>query len=461
MSYNNNNSSLRKYLVNTSGNVSIMFGLLLTGLVVAIGAAIDTSGATKEKSRLQAMSDIAALAAASSGETELNDLKAIVEKSLESNNVNDIQYEWNLILTEDGIELDVHTIYDTALMGVIGIKEVDVGVLSTVSLAKADSINLALVLDATLSMQGDNMTNLKSAATNLIDSIDDDGLDVQVSIVPFATYVKIDTVHANASWADIPADYDVERTTRDVIHPHLCTESEVISEKDGVEIILTNEDCPEEAYGPEIIETSTREWAGCMGSRSGIHRAYPEYGSKKIPGLNHYSCGTPLLPLTDNYDNIRSKIEDLNARDNTYIPSGLIWGWRTLDKQLPFNEAASLTGERQNAMILMSDGHNVSSKGARLSHEKERPEADAFHEERDGLKADAFTAELCRNIKNDNIRIFVIAYKLNGLDTVSTQNTLRNCATSIEDFYSAQNGTQLNASFKSIRDSFGTIHLSR
>lgn len=165
--------------------------------------------------------------------------------------------------------------------------------------------------------------------------------------------------------------------------------------------------------------------------------------------------------MTDNYDDIRSTIDSMSARDNTYIPSGLIWGWRTLDSQLPFNEASLLSGDRTRAMILMTDGHNVKAQGTSTGFERTLPEADALHEEDDGEKGDEFTAELCQNIKNDDIRLFVIAYRLGGVDTLNTQNILKACATSPDDFYSAQDGGQLDAAFQSIGNSFSSVRLSR
>ena len=112
-------------------------------------------------------------------------------------------------------------------------------------------------------------------------------------------------------------------------------------------------------------------------------------------------------------------------------------------------------------MILMSDGHNIKAQSTRLPSERARPEADAFHEEPDGERGDQFTAELCRNIKADGIRVFVIAYRVTGAETVNTHNTLRNCATNNDDFYDAQDGVQLDAAFQNIGNSFSSVRLSR
>ena len=71
---------LKKYLLNTSGNFGMMFAVISAMLVIGIGAAIDMSSMTSQKSNLQSMSDSAVLAAVSSGEDDLEALKAIVAK---------------------------------------------------------------------------------------------------------------------------------------------------------------------------------------------------------------------------------------------------------------------------------------------------------------------------------------------------------------------------------------------
>ncbi len=41
-------------------------------------------------------------------------------------------------------------------------------------------------------------------------------------------------------------------------------------------------------------------------------------------------CGTEILDLTSNTNKVKSHIQSLTPHGETYIPSGLIWGWRML-----------------------------------------------------------------------------------------------------------------------------------
>ena len=48
------------------------------------------------------------------------------------------------------------------------------------------------------------------------------------------------------------------------------------------------------------------------------------------------SCGSEILDLTTNLTDVEAHIDSLSASGNTYIPAGLIWGWRMLDPDLPY-----------------------------------------------------------------------------------------------------------------------------
>jgi len=72
----------KKYLLNTSGNFSIMFAVGAAVLLLGVGAAIDISGATSQRTHLQDLTDAAVLAAVTSGEEKPGQLKKIVAEAL-------------------------------------------------------------------------------------------------------------------------------------------------------------------------------------------------------------------------------------------------------------------------------------------------------------------------------------------------------------------------------------------
>ena len=85
-----------------------------------------------------------------------------------------------------------------------------------------------------------------------------------------------------------------------------------------------------------------------------------------IPGLLNINCASPLTRLTNVKETITAKISAMNATGNTYIPSGLMWGWRVLSSVAPFDDGvaygAMAGGETvKKALILMTDGANTTS----------------------------------------------------------------------------------------------------
>ena len=159
-------------------------------------------------------------------------------------------------------------------------------------------------------------------------------------------------------------------------------------------------------------------------------------------------CGTDVLPLTTNINVVEKKIEDLRTRGETYLPSGLIWGWRMLDSNEPFADVSNSETGRQRTMILMTDGKNTLS----LNQPK--------HDNTDEVAANTLSSELCDLIKADNIQIFAVAYKFGGGDE-GAKSVLRQCASSASNFFDANNQTELKNAFENIGKALFTVRLTR
>ena len=64
---------------------------------------------------------------------------------------------------------------------------------------------IALVLDNTGSMRGQKLTNLKDAATKLVDSLSSttkDPNDLRIALVPFTMTVNVGPTYQTADWID-------------------------------------------------------------------------------------------------------------------------------------------------------------------------------------------------------------------------------------------------------------------
>ena len=83
------------------------------------------------------------------------------------------------------------------------------------------------------------------------------------------------------------------------------------------------------------------KWKGCVGSRAYPLNIKDENPSAKIPGLveRHTRCPREFTTLTDDKTVINDEIDRMTANGNaTYIPAGLMWGWRLISSDVPITD---------------------------------------------------------------------------------------------------------------------------
>ncbi|MBL4853724.1 MAG: VWA domain-containing protein [Robiginitomaculum sp.] len=436
----------KAYKNNTDGNFAITFAVSLLMLIAVVGAALDFSMAQSSRVKIQNAADSAVLAAAKSGETGQSALLGVAAEVVNTNNLTSGTLTTTLNLTANGrVRIDVSGQYDTYLMGIFGYPTVDIAVVSEAPLGASEPVNIALVLDTTGSMSGAKLGSLKTAANNLVDlleSYDNDSL--KVSVVPFSQYVNVGVSRRNAPWIDVPADssttgLEVCRMRRDVVSRSNCRNETRTRYNDGVPYTYTRRVCDIE-YGPEYrscyTPTQNRRWHGCVGSRNTPHNERVAYDGREIPGLMNVRCGSELRPLTNDMGAVKSTINGLRARGLTYIPSGIAWGWRTLNNSEPFTEARGpYEANTQKVMIIMTDGDNTRSQNGNR------------HNGRNIANANQTTSRMCTNVKAGDIEVYTIAYEITNN---ATKNLMRNCATNSSMYFDASNAAQLNAAFEDI-----------
>lgn len=453
---------LKKYLQNTSGNFAIIFSVSMTALLIGVAGSIDLMGIQKQKSQLQALTDAAVLAAAGTKSENIAELSKIAQAAVDSNNITGNSPKIKLSVDNDIITVVADMNYDTQLMGFIGMDNIPVSAASSAPIPKDIPMNIALVLDRTGSMSGPNMESLKTASQTLTDMFVEFDGEVKVGVVPFSNYVNVGLSNRDAKWMNVPTDSSITGTescymTKDLVDSSLCTTTEYAgscSNGDGgtYSCTKTSSSCPDSAYGPEYetcsIPTTSTTWDGCAGSRDNNRHTEPAYMAKAIPGIMNTWCGEEILPLTADVDQVKNKINSLSSSGNTYIPTGLLWGWRLLDPTEPFDDLSNGQDKRKRALILMTDGANTLSL------------TQPTHDGSETDKADELTTELCTGIKKDGIEVFTVAYKLSS-SLAKTKDIIRECASSDALFFDASNTTELEAAFEEIGRSLYEVRLSQ
>ena len=474
---------LNNYIKNTSGNMASIFAVSIMLLLMAIGTAVDLNYMSSKKTSYQSLADLAVLAAARSGETDLSELLDIANTAVAANNFTGETVTTRVEVNADGrIQVFVEGQYDTMIMGLFGKSDIGIGVMAEAPLTTSEPVNVALVLDVTSSMGGTKIESLKTAATKLVDilgAFDNDAL--KIAVVPFQRYVNVGQSRRGDIWLDVDDDW-VENfsETCSMVAP-VIGETNCRSEpyaarpptsptpqgtcyNDGVPYACggssgsagypagSNWVC-DNVLGPEEESCNTpgpktHTWSGCVGSRINPWHERVEYAAgKKVPGLmNETRCNDEILSLTNNLTSVKTAITNLSVGGNTYIPSGLTWGWRALDIREPLTESSGpFAANTKNVMILMTDGANTISKTGET------------HTGSDTDDANDVTETLCENINLENIEIYTIAYEVTDPATI---NLMRDCASSPDKFYDASNSASLKQAFEDIGQNLLKLRLT-
>lgn len=462
----------KKYWQDTSGNFSTMAVLASLTIIGGVGLSVDYLGLTQASARLQSAADAAAIAAVISGEDDLDAIRLISEDAVQPFELDGFDIQISPELTDGSIITHATAQYTPQIMGIFGFGRQTLRAKAESPLSGVGRLDITLVLDVTGSMDFDGKLDaMKLAVSDFIDDFDASGGDIRVSVVPFSQYVNVGTQYSNQPWIDNSEDGTTFPPVTDIdTEGDVCTGGTVLEvctrHQDGVSYQGECRRCPGGYTGGVEVTTIVeplREWDGCVGSRQGNKATEPQYAGSPFPAVyddgrdgsyrhTQYSCPDALLPLTDDLGVVRTMVNGLNARGDTYMPSGLAWGWRTLDEDIPFG--SPIAGQtRQKAIILMTDGHNTIS----------RLGSDKYHYGRSGdnatRDANKITERICDGLASTDILVYTIAYALpDGADSDETRALLNDCATVPDNFFNSGN-VDLSETFKAIGRDLSQIRL--
>lgn len=475
-------SILDRFARDDKGNIAMLFGLFLIPLLAIGGIALDFLNLQRVRTTALEAADGAILAAARAHEENASLTRAQIEEiawKFFRSNTSDPAPD---IITRDAFTLsmsdetshekfriNINGTLDTHLLAVVGRPQLPVTIVSEAMQANPGALEIALVLDNTYSMVGTKISTLQQSASELVDTLmADPAQGNKVALIPFAQYVNVGLHNRNRHWIDVPDDttetgmhelcsyqtQPVEGQTCEM-RPSVCP-----SIRDGVRVdkpcdrLFCNGVMVEPVYICEIREaTISRLWSGCVGSRP-----YPYdtsdtgYDIERVPGLQGVHCPKAITPLTTERQMVKFAIGQMIASSSeTYTPTGLLWGYRALTPEAPFDEAASFEeianqGGRK-ILILMSGGENTVSA--------QYPEH--FRND-DGAAANTLMGEICTNIKNADIELYTIAFEVSDQQI---RDYLQDCASDAGHFYDAQDSDALRIAFKSIARSLSELALVR
>lgn len=377
-----------------------------------------------------------------------------------------------------------------------------------------DRLEVALVLDNTGSMAGAKLTNTKTAAKNLIDTLVTAAAQstltdpLKISLVPFSMTVRVQDTTSLASynttthtgpgiptWLDPQAkaevaagvdNFDVQ-TDRFKLMKQMglswagCVESR--QQPYDIQETAPSSGDPATMFVPFFWPDEPDSSAGYRGyqndyrpdgtnsnswltrqRRSAKYTAPPTWGD----GPNQDCDMQPLIQLTTNTASVKTAIDAMVATGETNVPMGLMWGWHTLSPNLPFADGSAYTAPHmRKIIILMTDGDNTNTSPSNSNGNASYYEGLGYiwqnllgitsgsSSTRTSKMNGRFTA-LCSNVKDQGITIYTVGVQVSS----SSKTLLQNCATTTDKYYDVTAASDLSAAFSSIAGSINALRIS-
>ena len=485
----------RSFCLNTSGNISVVFALSMGVLLMGIGVAVDLSGSVSARTRLQSAVDSGILAAARDSYESTNNGRGKVKTMIETAilaNMDGEPVDIDVTFPDGNFRVVATYDYKTSIMGLFGKPSMQVAASAESPRASVAPVNIAMVIDTTASIQQfGHETALRNAAHEMINVAEAAESTVRVSIVPYGQYVNVGMAAASEPWLDTSKTMTSGVTERScyeettLTDPGTCTTTTETVDvyTDGVVTgtrDVTNTNCTGRVWTPtgnticpdDIAWSRTYTYVGCAGSRDDPDNLAPAAdASNRIPAAmdqdgsspgywRHVTCGEEILPLTTEFSDLRNKIDNLTFTGATYLPTGLMWGWRTLDPSTPYTQTAGDDPGTVSAIVLMTDGLNVLRQG--YSDEDKPYHVPYTDGEPDSVGLDKFD-DVCAALRPTGIQVYTVAYALPDDDPVARDETLlalANCATSPGHVFTPETASQLQDAFSTITRSLVDVRLS-
>ncbi len=200
----------RRLVGDQSGNMAMIFALVLVPTVGAVALAVDYGRASHLRNQMQQAADSAAFAAARNPDMTDAEVGLFARAAFRANmnRYTGGGTEFSATRDDDGITITVSSSVDTMFAKAIGQDKIDISVTSG-AMSGTQDLELALVLDNTGSMR-DFMGDLKSAAKQLVETVHGgagrNNPRTKVALVPYVGAVNIGNGPAQMAWMDSNAD---------------------------------------------------------------------------------------------------------------------------------------------------------------------------------------------------------------------------------------------------------------
>jgi Flp pilus assembly protein TadG len=423
----------RRFRRDDRGNVAMMVAVSVVPLTLAAMGALDLTRSVTAKVALQDALDAAALAAGRVSGNDATLLQQTGQRVLQQNLSGTQDFTVTSATFTFGANGTVvaaaQATFQPSMAGLFGAGPAKLAASSEVT-RSGSILEIALVLDNTGSMgqslNGGNskISYLITAASNFVDSMSKAAgqsttpNSVQISLVPFANMVRVDSSYQTAAWIDgngvspinneifrtsdgkTPTDpvkrfslfdklnttwagcvemrkapYDVTEVAPTSTDPaSLFTpffapdETDTLppthSKKSGW-TVKTNSSGNNYVADPITLSVDSQgntvgDWRYAQGDTAKYSKTHGTLSSTFGP---NDGCGMQKIHrLTTDFTGLKTSIGKMVAVGETDIPLGLFWGWMTLSPNAPFADGVAYnTPKHKKIVVLMTDGQNTMS----------------------------------------------------------------------------------------------------
>jgi Flp pilus assembly protein TadG len=399
-------SLLARFGKDRSGNVMMLFGLALVPVLGLAGAALDYARASTARATLDAAVDSAALMvakeAARLSDTELRRRAEALIRANIAGNADAAFGSFSVSVDRPGrrVSVSAQAAVQTSATRILGFETMPVS-----SVAQAgwgtNRIELAMVLDNTGSMAtSGKMVELKKATKALIQDMKKASTEsgqIRVSIIPFATQVRMNESHRNDDWLRFggasPKKKDWKGCIMDRDEPYDTTDAPATG-------------------GPETRFPA----AACKADEGGL---------------------ATIRPLTDNWTALDDTVGAMAPGGYTNIAIGVAWGMAALSQSEPLTEAKPTASGLTRYMIVLTDGDNTRNRYTGNQ-----------------AQIDAKTRDACNAAKASGAQVYTVRV------IAGNANLLRNCASKPGMFYDVKDAAGIGPVIEAIAREISAVRLT-
>lgn len=443
---------LNHFTLNNAGVTIAAFAIVVPIVMSATGMAVDMGRAYMVKKRLGQAVDAAALAVAGSrgSAIELEDkMDAFVDRNFNDDRFATIT-RLDLFPSDDQIKIEAEAKSRNYFMPIFGFDDIKIYAEATVQ-KELRGIEAVLVMDNTGSMsRNNNIEALRTAAEDFVSIMFDRAPDpdvIKIGLVPYSTSVNVGRYGLGLN----PDGSQYASGVPFVNNPNNIPYTTNYNSSNGwLGCVIEDE------------TNDTEDWSGnwdmyrfCRDADDNTIRWCASNQNNGFANYRpNYVCPTShVTPLSSDEGYLVDRINTMNARGHTLGNYGMVWGWRLISPEFPFQEGADYDDQIwRKAVIMMTDGQNTmhpfySAYGPTDDH------SIGTAEENQKL------ATVCENMKDEGIIVYTITFT-SSINS-NTKDYYRGCATDETKYYDAPGQADLIDAFQSISRELSNLYLAK